>query len=130
MFDHLSIGVTNFERSLIFYDALMSVLKHKRSGGDEAQEWIMYGEKPECFVVNTPLDQSRPAQACNGSHICFRAADKSQVDHFHHAALKHGGKDGGAPGYRPEYDPDYYAAFVFDPDGHKLEAVAYVPPES
>ena len=32
-----------------------------------------------------------------------------------------GGKDNGAPGER-KYHPGYYAAFVIDPDGHKLEA--------
>ena len=34
-----------------------------------------------------------------------------------------GGRDEGAPGPRPHYGPTYYAAFVRDPDGHKLEAV-------
>jgi hypothetical protein len=29
----------------------------------------------------------------------------------------------GEPGLRPQYGPTYYAAFVLDPDGHKLEAV-------
>ena len=33
------------------------------------------------------------------------------------------GKIEGAPGARPHYSPTYYAAFVTDPDGHKLEAV-------
>jgi len=32
------------------------------------------------------------------------------------------GRDDGAPGLRPHYGKTYYAAFVFDPDGHKLEA--------
>jgi hypothetical protein len=25
------------------------------------------------------------------------------------------------------YRPDYYAAFVFDPDGHNIEAVCHIP---
>jgi catechol 2,3-dioxygenase-like lactoylglutathione lyase family enzyme len=31
--------------------------------------------------------------------------------------------DAGAPGLRPRYGATYYAAFVVDPNGHKLEAV-------
>ena len=34
-----------------------------------------------------------------------------------------GAKDNGAPGLRKDYSPTYYAAFVLDPDGHRLEAV-------
>ena len=29
----------------------------------------------------------------------------------------------GAAGFHPEYGPDYFAAFVFDPDGYRIEAV-------
>jgi len=39
--------------------------------------------------------------------------------------LAAGGRDNGAPGLRPNYRPDYYAAFVFDPDGHNVEAVTF-----
>ncbi len=42
---------------------------------------------------------------------------------FYHAALANGGTDAGAPGVRPNYDAHYYGAFVFDPDGNKIEAV-------
>jgi hypothetical protein len=45
------------------------------------------------------------------------------VDRFHAAALVAGGTDNGAPGLRAQYGPDYYAAFVIDPDGHRIEAV-------
>jgi hypothetical protein len=45
------------------------------------------------------------------------------VDGFHAAAMAAGASDAGAPGLRAHYSPTYYAAFVIDPDGHKLEAV-------
>ena len=47
------------------------------------------------------------------------------VDRFYRAALDNGGRDDGAPGLRPDYDANYYAAFVRDPDGHKIEAMTY-----
>jgi catechol 2,3-dioxygenase-like lactoylglutathione lyase family enzyme len=45
------------------------------------------------------------------------------VDHFHAAALAHGGTSEGGPGFRVQYEPDFYAAYVRDPDGNKLAAV-------
>ena len=41
-----------------------------------------------------------------------------------HCALAAGATDNGGPGYR-DYWPGYYAAFVYDPDGHNIEAVWY-----
>ena len=34
-------------------------------------------------------------------------------------------RDNGGPGYRRDYWPGYYAAFVYDLDGHNIEAVWY-----
>ncbi|HSC12721.1 MAG TPA: VOC family protein, partial [Rhodanobacteraceae bacterium] len=31
----------------------------------------------------------------------------------------------GKPGLRPHYHAHYYGAFVFDPDGHNIEAVCH-----
>jgi hypothetical protein len=31
------------------------------------------------------------------------------------------------PALRPNYHPRYYAAFVLDPDGHRIEAVCHAP---
>ena len=38
-----------------------------------------------------------------------------------------GGQGNGKPGLRSNYDPHYYAAFLIDPDGHRIEAVTKVP---
>ncbi|KAL8679786.1 MAG: hypothetical protein Q9186_003951 [Xanthomendoza sp. 1 TL-2023] len=49
-----------------------------------------------------------------------------QVQQFHVAALKAGGKDNGAPGPRPQYHPGYYGAFVLDPVfGVNVEVVCH-----
>ena len=60
-------------------------------------------------------------------HIALLAKDRATVDAFYRAALAAGGKDNGAPGLRPLYHPNYYGAFVFDPDGHNIEAVCHAP---
>jgi hypothetical protein len=49
------------------------------------------------------------------------------VDAFYKAALSAGFTDNGGPGLRPHYHPNYYAAFVFDFDGHNIEAVCHKP---
>jgi predicted lactoylglutathione lyase len=56
--------------------------------------------------------------------------DRAQVDAFHEAAVKAGGKDNGAPGIRKDYHPGYYGAFIIDPAGHNLEAVIHERPET
>jgi predicted lactoylglutathione lyase len=55
--------------------------------------------------------------------VAFRAKSRDEVQNFHRVALETGGTSDGAPGYRPQYNADFYAAYVRDPDGHKLAAV-------
>jgi predicted lactoylglutathione lyase len=64
----------------------------------------------------------------SGVHLCLRAKTTTEVDAFHVAALNAGGASDGAPGLRPHDRVKYYAAFVFDPDGNRVEAVTF--PES
>ena len=59
----------------------------------------------------------------DGFHIALVAPSRKAVDAFYKAAMKHGGKDNGGSGLNPEYGKNYYAAFVFDPDGYRIEAV-------
>lgn len=68
-----------------------------------------------------PHSDARPPGP--GFHLAFDAPDRAAVHAFHAAAISHGGEDRGVPGLRPDYGPAYYAAFVTDPDGHRLEAV-------
>lgn len=126
MFAHISIGVRNIQASVVFYDAVMNALEYGRLFGNEDEGFMAYGPEESFFIINTPLDESREAVACNGSHICLKAKDKNAVDAFYNVAIKMGAKDGGAPGLRPHYSEDYYAAFIFDLDGHKIEAMARV----
>ncbi|MFM2042957.1 MAG: hypothetical protein RLY86_1533 [Pseudomonadota bacterium] len=129
MFDHISLGVADLSRSAAFYDAVLATLGHGRLFGDEY--FIAYGTSvtaPFFEIVGEPLEPERGAPVYNnGGHVCFSASGRVAVEAFHAAALAHGGRCAGAPGLRPQYTPDYYAAFVFDPDGHKIEAVTYAP---
>lgn len=81
----------------------------------------------------TPHDMFEVAQEAEDSplsksvHIAFSADSKEMVQSFYETAIALGAKCNGPPGLRPHYEPDYYAAFVFDLDGHNIEAV-YSPP--
>ena len=128
MIDHLSLGVTDLARSREFYDAALATLGYQRLYDHEDAASAYGPEAPQYpFWIGLPLDESRPAAPGNGTHVCFQAASRAAVEAFYEAALAHGGRDAGAPGLRPQYMETYYAAFAFDPDGHKVEAVCYAP---
>lgn len=121
MLGHVSFGVEDLERAARFYDralaplGLVRVWSTERSAG-----WGPEGRGDLLAVFLHPGLARVPAP---GFHLALNAPDRRAVDGFHAEALKAGGTDDGAPGLRPHYGPTYYAAFVIDPDGHKLEAV-------
>ena len=122
MIDHISFGVTAFDRSVAFYTAAFAPLGLRRlhdvpleqsdgvrvSGFGDTHPWFwIAGEKPTRGML----------------HVALSAKSQAEVDAFHAAALAAGGTDNGPPGPRPHYHATYYAAFVLDPDGHNIEAV-------
>jgi catechol 2,3-dioxygenase-like lactoylglutathione lyase family enzyme len=119
MLDHVTIGVSDIERSKAFYDSALGPLGIERlyAEGDGSAG---YGANGKAFFWI-----GRKSVSQSGAHIAFTAVDRETVDRFHTAALAAGGKDNGAPGLRPHYHSHYYGAFVLDPDGHNIEAVCH-----
>jgi catechol 2,3-dioxygenase-like lactoylglutathione lyase family enzyme len=119
MINHVSIGTADVLKSRAFYDAALKPLGYKcLSKGDDSAG---YGKEQAALwvlKVNRPVAQN----AESGLHLCFDAPTRKSVDAFHKAALAAGGKDNGKPGMRADYGANYYAAFVVDPDGHRIEA--------
>jgi len=118
--DHIMLSVSDVEKSKTFYHQALSPL-----GITQAMEmhgWFAYGKggRPVFW-----FGQGRMAQ--HPMHIAFVADNRQQVDAFYQAALAAGGRDNGPPGLREQYHPNYYGAFVFDPDGHNIEAVCHAP---
>lgn len=122
MFDHMGLGVADFQRATAFYDAALAplgirqlyVVPKEFTGGVDV---VGYGtQRPMFWVAGQNPTSGR-------LHVAFEAATRAQVDAFYEAALKTGGTDNGPPGLRPHYDKDYYGAFVLDPDGFNVEAV-------
>ena len=123
MLGHISFGVSDIARSKRFYTEALAPLGVGLVW--EYGEALGYGpvggnDKLALFLKK---ESDVPLAAGPGFHLAFDAPSREAVDLFYEAAMKAGGRCDGPPGLRPHYGPTYYAAFVFDPDGHKLEAV-------
>jgi catechol 2,3-dioxygenase-like lactoylglutathione lyase family enzyme len=127
MLDHVSLGVTSLEFSRQFYDAALRPLGIVRTVDFGNGRGSDYGAMAGQLGVEFTITHEPGVAPSRGLHLCFRAADRAAVQAFHAAALAAGGRDDGAPGLRPIYHPDYFAAFVLDPDGHRIEAVCHAP---
>lgn len=127
MIDHLSLAVNDMTKSRAFYDAVLDPLGYARvmDVEDAGKLFSGYGPaKKPAFWIYGGYGKARPGP---GAHVAFLAPTRAAVDAFHREALAQGGRDDGKPGLRPDYHANYYGAFVFDPDGHKIEAVCHAP---
>jgi len=120
--DHFGIRCRNSAVSLPFYRACLEPLGIR-----------LVQERPE-FKANIFMQEGSPTFLFIGEgepewlaqvgefklHLGFRARAPAEVDGFYEAAIRMGGIDNGPPGYRR---PTCYSAFVFDPDGHNIEAI-------
>ncbi len=122
MIHHVSVGTNDVASSRRFYDAVLPIVGLERMAQDETG--LGYGSGTFHFSVQVPIDGA-PASVGNGSHVAFAVEDRARVDRFYAVATTNGGRGEGPPGLRTAYDAHYYAAFVRDPDGHKIEVVTY-----
>jgi catechol 2,3-dioxygenase-like lactoylglutathione lyase family enzyme len=122
MIDHVSVSVSDLERSARFYRPALAALGLSRLVTRPAT--IGFGKNYPEFWINLRADMA-PVEPGSGVHICLRAKSTAEVDAFHAAALAAGGHCEGAPGLRPHDRVRYYAAFVTDPDGNRIEAVTF-----
>lgn len=121
MIHHLSLPVTNLKRSTAFYDAALGALGYERTF--TRRNVVGYGSIDNGDIFSLRLRPKEKIMSGGGFHLAFIGRTRAAVDNFHRAALAHGGKNNGGSGLNPQYGPDYYAAFVFDPDGYRMEAV-------
>jgi catechol 2,3-dioxygenase-like lactoylglutathione lyase family enzyme len=123
--DHVSVAVADLARSAAFYETVLAPLGLSKLVSRDAT--VGFGKTYPEFWINLRRRLPAVSQA-TGIHICLRARGEGAVRAFHAAALARGGADAGAPGPRLAAMTTYYGAFVFDPDGNKIEAVAFPPP--
>jgi catechol 2,3-dioxygenase-like lactoylglutathione lyase family enzyme len=123
MIHHVSLGVRDLALAGAFYDAALGALGYRRVFEDETA--IGYGLSDNEDILCLKLRAAALPPGA-GFHLAFSAPSRQAVHEFHVAALRIGGQDNGAPGWRPGYGENYYAAFLLDPDGHRIEAVTNV----
>jgi catechol 2,3-dioxygenase-like lactoylglutathione lyase family enzyme len=121
MFDHVSLKVRDFRKSLAFYRAALAPLGYEAQQLDEAGKSVGFGKPGEVALWIAQGDTP------SATHVAFRSPSRASVSKFFEAGLSAGGKDNGKPGLRPDYSKDYYAAFLIDPDGNNVEAVTHGP---
>jgi catechol 2,3-dioxygenase-like lactoylglutathione lyase family enzyme len=117
--DHIGLRVRDFGKSVAFYKKACEPLGWVAQGVDEAVGSAGFG------APGAPVVWLSRGEGGGGVHIALGARDRNAVKAFHAAACAGGGKDNGAPGLRADYGPGYFAAFVLDPDGNNVEAVAH-----
>ena len=128
MLDHISLGTANLARARKFYDAALKPLGYKMVLPVPGYGYGYGAVKGDArFWIGLPLAKRRKPRASAGTHVAFMAENRKAVDAFYKAAIRAGAKDNGKPGLRPEYHANYYGAFVFDPEGHAIEAVCHKP---
>jgi catechol 2,3-dioxygenase-like lactoylglutathione lyase family enzyme len=120
MLDHVSLGTGDLARATAFWDAALAPLGIVRVWTHS--DAVGYG--PPGSDDRLAI-KARPGFTAPGSgfHLALTASTRAAVKAFFQAAIDHGGRSDGDPGSRPQYGATYYAAFVIDPDGHRIEAV-------
>jgi catechol 2,3-dioxygenase-like lactoylglutathione lyase family enzyme len=123
MLDHVFLSVSDLDRSIAFYTAVLAPLgitqRHDYDGKDGPPghpDLKGFGANGRIFFwLRIGTVEGRAA------HVGFVANSQAEVDAAYAAAIAAGAADNGPPGTRLHYDPRYYAANVFDPDGYSLE---------
>jgi catechol 2,3-dioxygenase-like lactoylglutathione lyase family enzyme len=128
MLHHLSLAVVDLARSASFYDAALAPLGYVRAWTHETADGykeaaVGYGLPGADDEFAIRVRHEGVVVPSEGFHIAFSAPSREAVTAFYRAALEQGGRDNGGVGFHPEHGSDYFAAFVFDPDGHRIEAV-------
>jgi len=119
--NHITLRVSNLEKSKAFYTHTLAPLDYKLFV--EKEKSAGYGIEDSVGKRDFWIKTGEVGEKKSFSCLAFTASSKEIVEAFHKAGIEAGGVNNGAPGYRPEYHAGYYAAFVLDPDGYNIEAV-------
>jgi catechol 2,3-dioxygenase-like lactoylglutathione lyase family enzyme len=125
--DHLSIRVSDFEKSKAFYGRLFAFLGFKVL--DEYDDAIGWTNGKTRFWIGQADEQGRKHKHRIGDvgfhHYAFELRSRKDVDALQTFLRELGATIVDAAG---EYYDDYYAVFFLDPDGLKLEGMVFEPP--
>ena len=132
---HISLTVSDLERSTAFYDRVFEFIGFKRVEVPESTQQAM-GTRlngwvgPSCSIAIRPSkgefarrihDRSAPGF----NHLAFTAENRSDVEKLYEFLKQMGATILDAPTQYP-YSPGYFSVYFADPDGLKFE-FAYAP---
>lgn len=124
MLDHISIRVSDLEKSKVFYEAVLAELGMKIVLGSREEDFFGFGYEEDEPIFEI-ASSTRDFAVHSNVHIAFKTESEEVITKFHKAALLAGAEDNGFPGPRPEYSNSYFAAFFKDLDGNNIEACTY-----
>ncbi|TQS33425.1 hypothetical protein Golomagni_06230, partial [Golovinomyces magnicellulatus] len=91
---HISLGVSSYERSKIFYDAVLRTIGGQCVYDGKENRVLGYGPRYNPNLEPLNLFEKKDASAPgSGFHLAFNAPDRRSVREFWEAAIKHGGTD-------------------------------------
>ena len=132
---HISLAVSDLERSTAFYDRVFEFIGFKRVEVPEATQQAMK-TRLKAWVGPGYSISIRPSKggfahrahdrnAPGSNHMAFSAEDRSDVEKMHELLKQMGATILDAPAEYP-YARGYFAVYFTDPDGLKFE-FAYAP---
>jgi len=114
---YTTIGTSDMERAVAFYDALLAELGVKQLFGMDRIKFYGKSTDEPMLAVCIPYDEE-PPQRGNGWMVAIPGGSREGVDKLYAKALELGATDEGEPGERiPNV---FYGAYVRDLDGNKL----------
>jgi catechol 2,3-dioxygenase-like lactoylglutathione lyase family enzyme len=128
--DHFDLVVSDLDRSLAFYRALLEPLGYARASeivGERGERVVYLGG---AGVVSVSLRQAQTSGSFDRyrigiHHVAFEAPSRGVVDERLRWAREERLEIENEP-REYDYRPGYYAGFFYDPDGIKLE-IMHVP---
>lgn len=122
--DHISIRVSDFEKSKAFYGGLFEFLGFDVL--DEYSDSIGWTNGNTRYWIGQADDQGRKHKHRIGEvglhHYAFQLRSRKDVDELEDYLKQRGIR---IVDPADEYYDDYYAVFFLDPDGLKLEGMKY-----
>ena len=123
MFSHIFIGADDVTASKKFYDAVLGAIGIPEGKADPKGR-VFYRTPTGTFGLTKPIDGAAACHA-NGGTIGFAMSSPERTDAWHRAGVANGGTSiEDPPGVRQGVAGPIYLAYLRDPDGNKLVAVA------
>jgi predicted lactoylglutathione lyase len=112
--DHIVLPVKNLTASEKFYTTVFDAIGFSR---------LSVTSETVAFGVDGCDDFAIREGAVAPVHVAIACDSAAAVDAFFEAAVAAGASIDTPPQIHHEYSAGYYAAFVYDPNGHSIEAV-------